>query len=73
MDNIKKLQYVAQNKFHSLDEITRLLIIIVADLEIEIEELKNCVHTPNETTIKAIEEVEEMIEKPKKKNGLFRK
>ena len=61
MSNIEKLQYVAKNKFHALDEITRLLIIIVADLEIEIKELKENLN--KKPVIKEIKVKEE----PKKK------
>ena len=81
MSNIEKLQYVAKNKFHSLDEITRLLIIIVADLEIEIKELKENLNkkSVNKDLDEMLELVtkdnlpkEEWVEKPKKK-GLFRR
>ena len=64
---IEKLKYLSDKNFHSLDEITKLLIAIVEDLDKEIKDLRDCIHTPNETTVKAIEEVEEMIKKPKKK------
>ena len=82
MSNIEKLQYVAKNKFHALDEITRLLIIIVADLEIEIKELKENLNkkSVNKDLDEMLELVtkdnlpkEEWVEKPKKKRGLFRK
>ena len=37
---IEKLKYLSDKNFHSLDEITKLLIEIVEDLDAEIKELK---------------------------------
>ena len=63
---IKKLKYIAEKNFHSLDEITKLLVEIVVGLNSKLDKVSK--KLDKKSTLQRLPKTEE----PKKKKKLFR-